>query len=60
MPSINRASVTFAHDAEFQMLVKLAEVSGSSISAMAGRCISDYLRAHYAEMLDFYLQAPDQ
>ena len=42
------------------MLVKLAETSGSSISAMASQCVSDYLRAHYSELLDFYLQAPDQ
>lgn len=50
--------MSFSHDAEFRMLHKLAETSGSSISAMASRCVSEYLRDNYSELMAFYSQAP--
>ena len=60
MPSINRASISFSRDLDVRMIENLARISGQSISAMCGMCLSEYLQQNYLRLQEFYLTVHDR
>tara|TARA_Y100000289_G_scaffold59705_1_gene66028 strand:- start:72 stop:242 length:171 start_codon:yes stop_codon:yes gene_type:complete len=42
---------------DFRMIQHLAELSGQSVSAMAGNCLSEYLQENYLRLAEFYEEA---
>lgn len=58
MPApINRASISFSREIDKQMIEHLAILSGQSISAMCGMCLSEYLQQNFLRLQEFYLEA---
>ena len=61
MPApINRASISFSRELDMRMIEHLARISGQSISATAGMCLSEYLQQNYLRLQEFYLKVHDQ
>ena len=58
MPApVNRASISFSREIDLRMIQHLAEISGQSISAMCGMCLSEYLQQNFLRLQDFYAKA---
>ena len=57
MPApVNRASLSFSRLADQHMIEELCRLSGQSISAMCGMCLSEYLQHNYLRLRAFYQQ----
>lgn len=57
MPApVNRASVSFSRLADMYMIEELARLSGQSVSATCGTCLSEYLQHNFFRLRAFYTE----